>query len=91
MKIILKKINTLKLAFFSTILYMFISTIAVIIMLISNSIAGQPFAGLLILMPILYGIGGFISGLIMGTLYNLISRWIGGLEFDFEKIEKFNE
>lgn len=37
-------------------------------------------AAIIILAPIMYGIAGWISGLIIGALYNLVSSWIGGLE-----------
>lgn len=53
---------------------------------------GQPFVWwMVIVLPIVYGVGGLIGGLIMGALYNLISKWTGGLEFDFEEIKNFSE
>ena len=39
----------------------------------------------LIALPIIYGIIGFVSGAIIAFLYNLIARWIGGIEMEFEK------
>jgi uncharacterized membrane protein YdjX (TVP38/TMEM64 family) len=32
--------------------------------------------------PILYGILGFILGLIMGGLYNLVAAMVGGIELE---------
>ncbi|MDD5340821.1 MAG: hypothetical protein PHC97_00055 [Patescibacteria group bacterium] len=38
----------------------------------------------IILMPIMYGIGGFISGAIVAWLYNLVAGWIGGIGIELE-------
>lgn len=40
--------------------------------------------GAIIYFPIMYGIMGFISGVIMAFLYNLIAGWIGGIEVEIE-------
>jgi hypothetical protein len=37
----------------------------------------------LIFMPIFYGVMGFVSGIIMAALYNLVASMFGGLELDF--------
>lgn len=37
-------------------------------------------AAAIIIMPILYGIGGWISGIVIAALYNLMSSWIGAVE-----------
>lgn len=39
----------------------------------------------IIIVPIVYGIVGFIFGLLIAALYNLIVRWIGGLEIEIQK------
>ncbi|MDH3216345.1 MAG: hypothetical protein OEN01_08640 [Candidatus Krumholzibacteria bacterium] len=39
----------------------------------------------LIGMPIVFAAAGFIVGLIEAFLYNLIARWFGGIEMDFEQ------
>ena len=57
-----------------------------------GAFAGQkdvPFAGaigvvLAILMPVAYGIMGFIMGAIGAWLYNLLAKWAGGFELEFE-------
>ncbi len=38
--------------------------------------------GLVFLMPVVYGIAGFIFGLVGGALFNLGARWTGGLKVD---------
>ena len=37
-----------------------------------------------IFMPVFYGVFGFIFGVISAAIYNLIARWIGGIEVDVE-------
>ena len=93
----LKRINVLKFAFISALTYALISLILIPFMLVSMAIGGSGTAGvigggiaMIILLPVIYGIVGFIGGLIGGGLYNLISKWIGGLEFEVEEIEKFS-
>jgi hypothetical protein len=57
-----------------------------------GSLAGQdrtPFAGIFgvvfaILMPILYGVLGFIFGAIGALLYNLFAKLVGGFELEME-------
>lgn len=41
--------------------------------------------GAIILFPILYGVLGFVGGVIAAFLYNLISRFVGGIELDLEQ------
>lgn len=89
----LKKINTLKMGFFMALFYGIISLMIVLPMSLFSSVSIGFGSGLfmLILIPIIYTIVGFIGGLITGALYNMISKWIGGLEFEVEDIEKFSE
>ena len=37
-----------------------------------------------ILMPVIYGVMGFIGGVIGAAVYNLVARWIGGIELEVE-------
>ena len=41
-------------------------------------------AASIILLPIFYGIIGFIGGMIMAALYNLIANKLGGLEIEIK-------
>jgi hypothetical protein len=45
----------------------------------------SPLFGILmaILMPLMYGVMGFITGAIAAALYNLIANRVGGFEFEF--------
>jgi hypothetical protein len=40
--------------------------------------------GAVILLPVFYGVLGFISGLIGAAIYNVVARVTGGLEMEFE-------
>lgn len=37
-----------------------------------------------LLMPVFYGVFGFIFGAISAALYNLIARWVGGIQVEVE-------
>ncbi len=39
-----------------------------------------------IFFPIMYGIIGFIGGLIYAALYNLVAGWTGGIEMRLEQV-----
>ena len=41
--------------------------------------------GSLILIPIFYGIMGFLMGVIVSAVYNLIAKYVGGLEIELEE------
>ncbi len=40
--------------------------------------------GLIIVVPIVYGMMGLIAGYIIGWLYNAIAKWVGGIEIETE-------
>lgn len=40
--------------------------------------------GIIFILPIIYAVVGFIGGLIGALIYNLIARWIGGIEVEVE-------
>jgi hypothetical protein len=37
-----------------------------------------------IFIPIIYGVMGFVFGIIVAAIYNLIAAWIGGIEVEAE-------
>lgn len=47
-------------------------------------LAGAMMFGFGIMMPVMYGVFGFIFGVISAAVYNLIARWIGGFEVEVE-------
>tara|TARA_Y100000034_G_scaffold130083_1_gene187703 strand:+ start:510 stop:803 length:294 start_codon:yes stop_codon:yes gene_type:complete len=42
-------------------------------------------AMVIITLPIFYGIFGFLFGLISAVLYNLVAKWVGGINLEFSK------
>ncbi len=40
--------------------------------------------GFMLLLPFLYALMGFLFGVISAWVYNLLTKWIGGFEFEFE-------
>jgi hypothetical protein len=48
-------------------------------------LAGMGFFAV-ITFPIVYGMIGFVAGLIYAALYNLAARWTGGVEMTFEQV-----
>jgi len=88
----IKKVNVLKIAFIMATIYGILSSVIFLIMGLIGVIQGEPLALLFaVLMPFVYAFGGFIGGLLMGWLYNIVSKWIGGIEVEVEEIEKFSE
>ena len=50
----------------------------------NNPLAGLFGIGFAVLCPVLYGVTGFIRGLIGALFYNLLAGWVGGLELEME-------
>jgi hypothetical protein len=40
--------------------------------------------GMGIFMPVIYGVMGFVFGVIFAAIYNLVAHWIGGIEVEVE-------
>lgn len=57
-----------------------------------TAVAAPIAAGMMIVIaivfPIFYGIFGFIFGVIGAALYNLIAKWVGGIEFEVEDVPR---
>jgi hypothetical protein len=49
-----------------------------------NPLAGIFGIGFAVLCPVLYGVMGFIAGLLGALLYNLLAGWVGGFELEME-------
>jgi hypothetical protein len=97
-KIVVRRIGVLSLAKIQGTLYAllglivgaFVSLFAVVGGAILGSLSNNPGshagmlfgAGAIILFPILYGVIGFIAGLIIGGLYNLVAAMVGGVEIE---------
>ncbi len=42
--------------------------------------------GFAIFFPIMYAVMGFVSGLIGAFLYNLVAKWVGGIQIELEDL-----
>lgn len=98
---VLKKVGALSLAKICGIMYaiigliigFFVSAIALMGTMIGSAFNESvfPFFGIffgigaIIIFPIMYAIIGFVGGLICAAIYNLVARWIGGVELEFEE------
>ncbi len=40
--------------------------------------------GLIVMAPIMYGVMGFIVGVIGAFFYNIVAGWVGGIEVEVE-------
>lgn len=52
--------------------------------------------GLILVLPVVYGLMGFVMGALMAVVYNFVSRWIGGIVMelvpaDTASVEPFPE
>lgn len=40
--------------------------------------------------PILYGIMGFVAGILGAVIYNLVAKWVGGIEIELKDKKGIN-
>ena len=84
-KRILKRVNPVQLAKFLGLLYALLGLIFAPFFLLA-ALFGPKGAGMglvmVILIPVLYGIAGVISGLLGGWIYNVVAKIIGGIEVE---------
>ena len=91
----LKRIAPLQLGKMSAVIYALGSLIVVPFILLFTALASviqpAPIAvpgiaalglGAIIIFPIIYGILGFIVGAFGALIYNLVAKWIGGIEVE---------
>jgi hypothetical protein len=92
----IKRVGVLQTAKFAAVLYFIFSAIIMIPIGIITMLTGPAkdsfpgiFGGLfggmfMIIMPIIYAVLGFIFVAIVCLIYNLIARFVGGIEIEFE-------
>ncbi len=91
---IIKRFNVLKLAIFQSALMAAFGLIAGLFVLLFGSMmgamggSGMPGmlggVGAVIILPILYGVFGFVAGAIGAFIYNLVANLVGGIEIEVE-------
>ncbi|MFO1475086.1 MAG: hypothetical protein U1F98_00370 [Verrucomicrobiota bacterium] len=75
-------------------LYAVLSLLAVPFFLVATALSARSgssapaifSAGFAILLPILYGVLGFLAGVLGAAVYNLIAKLTGGLEFEVRDV-----
>ncbi|MFZ3213047.1 MAG: hypothetical protein WA188_16205 [Terriglobales bacterium] len=50
----------------------------------NNPLAGALGVVLALMMPVLYAGMGFVTGLLGSLIYNLIAKWLGGIEIELQ-------
>ncbi|HVZ64337.1 MAG TPA: hypothetical protein VG936_07185 [Lacunisphaera sp.] len=97
----IKKFAPLQLGLMLGVTYALISLVIIPFMLVffligglaakANGASQAPFmfgfgAIFIIFIPVLYGVMGFIGGVIGAFIYNLVAKWIGGVEVEVESL-----
>lgn len=90
----IKRLGVFSVARTAAVMYFMLGVIIAVPMFAFMGIASRlsgtdsPLAGFgaaaLLLVPVVYGILGFIMTAIMAALYNLVAGWMGGIEMEFE-------
>ncbi|MAG46993.1 hypothetical protein CL617_00165 [archaeon] len=82
----LKKIDPMSIAKLSTAIYgVFGIPIGIIMATFGGLFGGGLGFSAIIIVPIAYAFIGFVSGIIVGLLYNVAAKYVGGVTFDFEQ------
>jgi hypothetical protein len=99
MKKLLKRIGPLKTGIVLGLLYALIGLLLVPFFMIGGAAAsaaaretgadfpmGFLFGVGALFLPIMYGVIGFVTGVISAAIYNLVAKWTGGLELTLEDV-----
>lgn len=93
---IVRRIGVMSLAKIMTVIYAAIGLIAGVLVALLSTLLGSVLPqgasgmgmgfgfGSIILFPFLYGVLGFIGGVISAWLYNLVAGTLGGVELDLQ-------
>ena len=91
---VLKRLGVISVAKIEAVIMAAVGLILGIFVIIASSIAGLYGVGTrygmlsIIILPIIYGIIGFVAGAIGAFLYNVIAQYVGGIEMEFENKKK---
>ncbi len=81
----LAKINTIMMAVFGLLLGLFIALVNVIVPSAEGDTLSDLGIFIVIILPILYAVMGFVFGALSAIFYNFIAKWFGGIEFEVAK------
>ncbi len=97
MKKVIKKLDVIQTGRVIGLIYFFISLVLFLpfILIFSLSsiemedfLSGIGIGGMaLLIIPVIYGVLGFLGGMVIALVYNLISHWIGGLVVEVEEVK----
>jgi len=69
----------------------FIFGILIALLSLAESISEDPLLSMgivaIVVLPLLYGLIGFVGGAFSAWLYNILAKWIGGVEIEFDAKE----
>jgi hypothetical protein len=92
----LRRIDPVQFALVSAVIYAVLALImavpAMFFMMSMASISKEAmpmfFTGplMIVVLPVMYGVFGFIGGIIFAALYNLVAGWTGGVEITLENV-----
>lgn len=49
----------------------------------NTAVAGGIILAIAVFLPVIYAIMGFLTGVIGAWLYNIVTKWVGGMEIEF--------
>lgn len=89
--LVIKRFGWLSVGLVFGAMYLIIGVIGGVILFLASLVAPQqtPFGGIaaLILLPVLYGAIGFIAGIIVAAIYNLVAPLVGGIRIETEHVD----
>jgi hypothetical protein len=94
----LGKVQGITMALLGIIIGLFVGLIGITVGSLAGSQTGMPGmfgAGLgifaIIVFPIMYGVIGFIFGILGAAIYNLVAKWVGGIEIELKDKQAYRE
>jgi hypothetical protein len=89
MKFELKNVSKLQAAKVSAVLYLVLGIPLALIMLVPAMFTHAPISWLMIvLMPVLYAVAGFVFTFLAAWIYNGVAGMVGGLEYTMVQVEQ---
>lgn len=81
-----RRVGALSVGKISLVTYGLVAGVIGLVLAVVALFTAGPWAaiGVLIGVPVFYGIAGFLGGLLFTWLYNVAAGWVGGVEIDVE-------